>query len=74
MRLIGISNSSGLAKNNFDGEALSCKKGILPYSSNGKRTPIITPHWWMRSEESPVKNNRVAQFTAFDFSKIMHFF
>ena len=61
LRHIGISNSSGLTKHNFGKEALGCKKGILSHGSNGKRTPIITPHQWMRSEEGPIKNNWMAQ-------------
>ena len=61
LRHIGISNLSGLTKHNFGREALGCKKGFLLYGSNGKRTLIITPHQWMRSEEGSVKNNWMAQ-------------
>ena len=50
-----------LIKNNFGKEALGCKEGILSHGSNGKKTLIITPHWWMRSEKSPIKNNEVVQ-------------
>ena len=61
MRYIGICNLSGLAKNNFGKEALGCNESILLHGSNGKRTLIITPHWWMRGEKSSIKNNGVVQ-------------
>ena len=50
-----------MTKHNFGRKALGYKKGILSHGFNGKRTLIITPHWWMRSEEGPVKNNWMVQ-------------